>query len=144
MRSAGSRRLLLRRDFRAAKRLEKTPVAARLVFGLLMMVLVGTLLLRLPGMTTRPITWMEAAFTATSAVTVTGLSILTTSTDFTFRGQIVLLLLIQAGGVGFMALVALAMIILRRRITYQDRIALVNAMGLDQQRALMRFFGLSL
>ena len=144
LRSAGPRRLLLRRDFRAAKRLEKTPVAGRLVFGLLMMVLIGTLLLRLPGMTTRPITWMEAAFTATSAVTVTGLSILTTSTDFTFRGQVVLLLLIQAGGVGFMALVALAMIILRRRITYQDRIALVNAMGLDKQRAIMRFFGLSL
>lgn len=144
LRSTGQRALTLRRDGQAACRLERTSVAARLVFGLLMMVLIGTLALRLPGMTTRPITWMDAAFTATSAVTVTGLAVVTTSTDFTFLGQVVLLLLIQVGGVGFMAVVALAMIILGRRITYQDRIALVNAMGLDKQRAIMPFFSLSL
>ncbi len=108
------------------------------------MIGVGTLALKLPGMTTRPITWLDAMFTATSAVTVTGLSVLTTSTDFTILGQVVLLLLIQAGGVGFMALVALGLILLGRRISYHDRLALASAFGLGGQRSLMRYLSRSL
>ncbi|MFW6097565.1 MAG: potassium transporter TrkG, partial [Chloroflexota bacterium] len=76
------------------------PVALRLVVGLFILVIVGTLLLQLPGMTYgERLSFMEALFTATSAVTVTGLTVITASTDLTRSGQIVLLFLVQVGGV---------------------------------------------
>lgn len=55
---------------------------------------VGTLLLKLPIATTTPISWLDAAFTATSAMTVTGLVTLSTAYDFTYFGQVIIMLLI--------------------------------------------------
>ncbi len=111
--------------------LQNIPIPLRLVGGLALMILVGALLLMLPGMTTRPLTPMEAFFTATSAVTVTGLSVVPTSTSFTFLGQVTLLALIQFGGIGFITLVVLAMHLLGRYVSLMDRLALTKAMGLD-------------
>jgi hypothetical protein len=79
------------------------PAALRLVIGLAVLVAAGTSILMLPWMgTERPLTWNEALFTAVSALSVTGLSIITPVHDLSLAGQIVLLLLIQIGGVGFM------------------------------------------
>ena len=114
------------------------PVPLRLVSGLVLMIFVGTLLLLLPGMTTRPLSPMEALFTATSAVTVTGLSVIPTSTSFTFLGQIILLLLIQVGGVGFISLIVLAMHLLGRYVSLMDRLALTSAMGLDKPGQILQ------
>lgn len=110
----------------------RPPAAMRLVFGLAGMVAVGTLLLLLPGMTTRSITFMDAMFTATSAVTVTGLTVLNTSADFTFLGQSVLLALIQIGGLGFIVLFALTLRLLGRNISLLDRLALSAELGVDK------------
>ena len=67
-----------------------------------LLILTGMLLLKLPFSTTAPITWLQSLFTATSAVTVTGLVVLDTGTDFTLFGQLVIALLIQFGGIGLM------------------------------------------
>ncbi|WP_082074709.1 TrkH family potassium uptake protein [Martelella endophytica] len=70
-------------------------------------IVLGTIALKLPLATTSPITWSDAAFTATSAVTVTGLAVVDTGSHFTIFGQAVLLLLIQIGGLGLMTFAVL-------------------------------------
>jgi trk system potassium uptake protein len=123
---------------RQLKRRRPLPVAARLVLGLVLLISVGTLLLLLPGITTRSITFSDALFTTTSAATVTGLTVLTTSTDFTVAGQVVLLILIQLGGVGYMFLIALALQLLGRRVSLLDRLAVSTSLGLDKPAAILR------
>ncbi|HBG82650.1 MAG TPA: potassium transporter TrkH [Acinetobacter radioresistens] len=73
-----------------------------LALGFLSFILVGTLLLRLPISHHGHLSWMDALFTATSAVTITGLSTISVHDSLTGFGQTVLLLLIQSGGLGFM------------------------------------------
>ncbi|AXI00609.1 Ktr system potassium transporter B [Sporosarcina sp. PTS2304] len=85
-------------------------------------ILIGTLLLKLPFATKVPITWVQALFTATSATTVTGLSVFDISSTLTVFGEIVLLLLIQIGGVGLMAFAVAILIILGRKVGMKNRI----------------------
>ena len=113
------------------------PVPVRLVLGLGLLILMGTAVLLLPGMTTKKITLMEAFFTSTSAATVTGLSVLTTSTDFTVLGQVVLLILIQLGGMGFMALMVLALRLIGRKISLRNRIAVSGSVGVVDSTAVL-------
>lgn len=81
--------------------------AAELFVGsFLLLTVLGTLGLRsLPGLYHGPpLTWSDSAFTATSAVCVTGLIVVDTATHFTFAGQLYLLVLIQLGGLGMLTL----------------------------------------
>lgn len=83
--------------------------ARTLVFGFALLIAIGTLLLFSPGATranTPPLTFMQALFTATSAVCVTGLSVFDPGSTLSLYGQTVLLCLIQVGGLGFMTLTA--------------------------------------
>ena len=57
----------------------------------------------------RPISWLDAAFTSTSAACVTGLAVRSTEHDFSFVGQLVILLLIQLGGIGIMTVTTFIM-----------------------------------
>ena len=70
----------------------------------LLVVLIGTLLLATPLCSSSRVGLWEALFTATSAITVTGLSIIDIGTDLTTFGQVVLALMILAGGLGLMAI----------------------------------------
>jgi len=81
------------------------PLVLVLIYGTF--IVLGALALKLPVSTTSPITWSDAAFTATSAVTVTGLAVLDTGSDFTFFGQAVIAFLIQLGGLGLMTFAVL-------------------------------------
>jgi len=82
----------------------------------LLAILVGAGLLMLPPMHHGGVGPLEALFTATSAVCVTGLVVLDTGTQFTPAGQIVLLALIQLGGLGIMTFGVLALVLVGRRI----------------------------
>lgn len=85
----------------------------------------------LPVMSTeRPLTFIEALFTAVSALSVTGLSIITPGIDLSTAGQLMLLLLIQLGGVGYMVLAVTVFRMLGRQVTLADRLALQDALGL--------------
>ncbi|MCB0239058.1 MAG: potassium transporter, partial [Anaerolineae bacterium] len=118
------------------------PSALRLVVGLGALVLIGTLLLLLPGVaSTGHLSLGQAAFTATSAVSVTGLSVITPARDLTLFGQVVLLVLIQLGGVGFMVLAVSMQWLLGRKIGLADRLALQNSMGLQLPRAIVKTMG---
>ncbi|MDQ0341062.1 Trk-type K+ transport system membrane component [Caldalkalibacillus uzonensis] len=75
-----------------------------MILGFAAVILIGTVLLALPisSATSQSIGWLDALFTATSAVCVTGLVVLDTGSDFSVFGQLVIMLLIQVGGLGFM------------------------------------------
>lgn len=86
------------------------------------LILVGTLgLMFLPGLyVDKPLSWSDSLFTATSAVCVTGLAVADTATQFTFRGQLFLLLLIQLGGLGMLAFTSLVIQVLGFRLSLRS------------------------
>ncbi|ODP99658.1 MULTISPECIES: TrkH family potassium uptake protein [Salinivibrio] len=86
-----------------------------------LLILLGTCLLKLPVATTSPISWIQSLFTATSAVTVTGLVVVDTGTQFTMFGQTVIALLIQCGGLGLMTFAIVTLIALGGRIGFLQR-----------------------
>lgn len=71
------------------------------------LILLGAAILKLPVSHTVPITWSDAIFTSTSAVTVTGLVVIDTGADLTLFGQMVVAFLIQMGGLGLMTFAVL-------------------------------------
>jgi len=100
-----------------------------LVLGFLALIIIGTVLLTLPVSTYQGISILDALFTATSAVCVTGLVVQDTGTFFTPFGQAVILLLIQVGGLGFMTAGTLIFIILGKRITLKERLVIQEALN---------------
>lgn len=115
----------------------RVPISLQLVTGLFILVAIGTGLLLIPGMTYEPISVTTALFTATSAATVTGLSLIPTVTTFTLPGLIVLLFLIQIGGVGLIVTVMFFFRILGRQIGLMDRLAVTSALRLDSPAKIM-------
>ena len=84
----------------------------------------GAALLKLPFAANVAISWSDAAFTATSAVTVTGLVVLDTGRDFTLFGQAVIMVLIQLGGLGLMTFAVLMLSMLGLPVGMTHRIFL--------------------
>ncbi|TAE88124.1 MAG: hypothetical protein EAZ71_05595 [Verrucomicrobia bacterium] len=97
-----------------------------LILSFLAIIVVGTLLLKMPRCTVEGVTcsWLDAAFTSTSAVCVTGLAVQNTATFFSPTGQVVILLLIQIGGLGIMTLAFFAAVVLFEGISLHDRLLL--------------------
>jgi trk system potassium uptake protein len=100
--------------------------ARAIVAGFLGAILVGTLLLRLPiaHAGDAHVGWLDALFTATSAVCVTGLVVLDTGSAWSVVGQVVILLLIKAGGLGILSLGALLALATGRRLGFGQRLGL--------------------
>jgi trk system potassium uptake protein TrkH len=100
------------------------PPSGVLVLTYLALVAVGTALLMLPGATRESITWSDALFTATSAVTVTGLVVVDTGGAFTLLGQVIILLLIQLGGLGIVTFAVLILSMLGLPMSLSHRLFL--------------------
>lgn len=99
-----------------------------LIGGFAGVIVVGTLLLLLPWSQTRgEVGFVDALFTSTSAVCVTGLIVVDTATAYTCFGQTVILALIQIGGLGIMTFAALAYLMLGRRLSLASQAALHDA-----------------
>ena len=103
----------------------------------------GGMLLVLPGATTHVggIGFIDALFTAVSATCVTGLTVLDTARDFTMTGQLVILLLIQVGGLGIMTFSAAALVLLARRMSYRAEATAADLIGADDVAGLGRALG---
>ena len=97
------------------------------ILSFLLLIVIGTLLLKLPWITCsgQPIAWVDAAFTATSAVCVTGLTTIPVSA-FNLGGQLIILMLIQAGGLGIMTLSVYIMLMLGRNISLSNTLMVSN------------------
>ena len=115
--------------------------------GFFLLILLGGVLLSLPlsTITGESIGLPAGLFTATSAVCVTGLVVVDTGTTFSLFGQIVLLLLIQTGGLGFMVFATMVMAALGKRITLRDRLLMresLNTSTLSGLARLILWYGL--
>jgi trk system potassium uptake protein len=120
------------RFFRARARFRGLAIPAQLVLALAGLILVGAALLKIPGMTVQPISWLDAFFTATSAASVTGLVVFNTATTFTPAGQLVILLLVQLGGAGLIVMWVSLIYLLRRRVSHESRLAVLRSLGFER------------
>lgn len=110
-----------------------------LALGLFLLILAGSILLSLPiSSRGAPVPFLNALFTSSSASCVTGLILYDTYSQFTLFGQIVILLLIQAGGLGFMMIASLVSILLGRRIGLYERSILMESVGALQIGGIVR------
>lgn len=116
---------------------------AAMCLGFLALILAGSLALMLPAAsaTGRSIGAFNALFTATSAVCVTGLVVLDTGTAFSPVGQVILLLLIQIGGLGFMVFSTMGMAALGRRITLRSRLLMRESFNTPTMSGLVKLIG---
>ena len=111
-----------------------------LSLGYLIVILTGSLLLMLPFATRdgQSTSYVNALFTATSATCVTGLVPYDTNTHWTLFGQIVIICLIQTGGLGFMTFVSVVFSALRRNLGLYERKALMQSAGEEQLSGIRR------
>ncbi|MCM1065707.1 MAG: Trk family potassium uptake protein [Eubacterium sp.] len=108
--------------------------------GYLAIILVGTILLMLPAATkgTGSTGLSDCFFTATSATCVTGLVRYDTFTHWTLFGQLVILALIQIGGIGFMTVAILVMVLTKRKIHLSQRSLMQNSISAPQIGGIVR------
>ena len=111
-----------------------------IALGFLTVILVGTLLLMLP-VASADGTWTpftDALFSAATSVCVTGLTVVSTANHWSLFGQIIILLLIQLGGMGVVTMMMMTMLIFHRRIGMKNRILLQTAYGWDSLHQIVR------
>lgn len=106
--------------------------------GFLGIIFLGGLLLYLPVSNTRPIAFTDALFTSVTSVCVTGLVTVTPASQFTVFGKIILLILIQIGGLGVIACAVLFFFLLRRKIGLRERVMIQEAYGARQLGGIVR------
>ena len=106
-----------------------------------MLIFVGAGLLMLPFSTAPGVElgFLDALFTATSAVCVTGLIVMDTPHDFSLFGQIIILLLIQIGGLGYALMATLILLMLGGRIGLRDRMMLAETLNTFDMLGSVRF-----
>ena len=111
-----------------------------LVLSFTALIASGAILLRLPISAARdPLSLVDALFTATSAVCVTGLIVVDTPNDLTVFGQLVVLVLIQLGGLGYMAITTVVGVALGRQLSLHERLTLQEALNVQTMEGLARF-----
>ncbi len=104
-----------------------------IAIGFLLIILTGTILLMLP-ISSRDRTFtspLDAGFTAVSATCVTGLVTVDTATHWSIFGQIVIITMIQIGGLGFMSLAVLLSLIIKRAVTPKERMLVAMSYNID-------------
>lgn len=110
-----------------------------LAIGFLGTIFIGGVLLWLPVSNTRPITFLDALFTSVTAVCVTGLVTVVPAVQFTLMGKVILLILIQIGGLGVIACVTGFFIILRRKITVRERVIIQETYNMEHLSGMVAF-----
>ena len=103
-------------------RLNERP-ALSIISSFFAVIMLGTLLLMLPFSTTAPgsMRFIDAWFTSTSAVCVTGLIVVDTATAFSTAGQVIILILIQIGGLGIMIMTYFSRFVLGRKVSLEEK-----------------------
>lgn len=103
-------------------------------------ILTGTLLLTLPAASRDGVScgFRPALFTATSATCVTGLILFDTWSQWSAFGQMVILCLIEVGGLGFMSVAAMAMFFLRKKVGLRQRMIMTQALSLDDMDGVVK------
>lgn len=100
-----------------------------IVLGFLAVILIGTFLLWLPISSHDGVRLIDALFIATSATCVTGLSTVTTAECWTLFGQMIILFMIQIGGLGFMTFISLTTIVAKKQVSLRQRKLFMQSAG---------------
>ncbi len=111
----------------------KNKPAKILVYGFFTIIIIGAILLSMPFSSASGefTPFVDALFTSTSAVCVTGLAVVTTSEYWSTIGHIIIIILIQIGGLGIMTIATVGTIFAGRRITLKGRIAMKDSLNVD-------------
>ena len=112
-----------------------------IMLSFLLVILVGSLLLSLPisSASGKAVPYLDALFTATTATCVTGLVTVPTVTTWSLFGHIVILVLIQIGGLGVITIMSAIMILLQKRMGINNRLLLQDAFNLNSLSGIVRF-----
>jgi len=110
-----------------------------LVFGFTAVILVGTLLLSMPfaSVDGRSTGFLNALFTATSAVCVTGLVVVDTGSYWSTAGQVIILLLIQVGGLGFMTAGTFFLLLMGKKIGLRTRLVMQASLNQNSLQGIV-------
>lgn len=112
----------------------------RIIFGFLVVIIIGTLLLSLPIATTdKSCDIMTALFTATTSVCVTGLVVVDTFAHWTLFGKIVILCLIQLGGLGVVVFTSSLLLVFGKKVTLKKRVTIQDAFNLNNMQGMVVF-----
>lgn len=131
---------------RLKKYLEDNPPLV-LILSFLVLIVVGSLLLSLPiSQNATKVPYIDCLFTATSSVCVTGLVTVATYSTWSFFGKLIIIILIQMGGLGFMTFATLIALVMGRRITLKDRLIIkeqTNSIDMQGMVKLIRYILIS-
>lgn len=132
--------LIISEVYKLMKVIDSVKMSPLLLFALsfLVIILFGSGLLMMPSAHTVPISYLDALFTSTSAVCVTGLVVVNTSTTFTLLGKIIILLLIQIGGLGIMAFTGFFSYAFTGSVSFRDRLMLKDMVSADTLGGIFR------
>lgn len=111
-----------------------------LVSGFVSLIAIGMALLKLPiavhdGV---QLSWVDALFTATSALCVTGLTVVDTQMTYTMFGECVIMALVQIGGIGFMTVATMFYLMIGKRISLKERLILQESMNTNSMEGIVR------
>lgn len=111
-----------------------------IVLGFAMTILLGGILLNLPvaSQKNQSVGFLNAIFTATSAVCVTGLSVVDTGTYWSVFGKVVIITLIQIGGIGFMSMATLFYFVIGKKISLKERLVIQESLNQYDLSGLVR------
>ena len=112
-----------------------------IMLSFLAVILLGSLVLSLPVSSAdgQPVLYLDALFTATTATCVTGLVTVPTFSTWSLFGQIVILILIQIGGLGVITIISAVMIMLNKHMGFGNRLLLQDAFNLNSLSGVVRF-----
>ena len=112
-----------------------------LMFGFAAVIFLGAVILNLPvsSASGQSPGFLNCLFTATSSVCVTGLVVVDTGTYWSLFGQIVIILLIQIGGLGFMSLMTIFFVLAGKRITIKNRLLIQSSVNSDRVQGVVKF-----
>jgi len=127
----------LHRLFRVVNSLRMSP-ASLFALSFLVLILAGSGLLMMPNARVEPISYLDALFTSASAVCVTGLVVVDTSAAFTDLGKIIILILIQVGGLGIMTFTGFFSYIFTGSASYKDRFLLKEMLSAETMSSLFK------
>ncbi|MBR2371318.1 MAG: Trk family potassium uptake protein, partial [Clostridia bacterium] len=115
---------------KAKKRRPFAPTV-KIAVGYLLLIAAGAAILLLPFATweNKSIGLTTALFTSTSAVCVTGLTVVDTFTTFSWFGQAVIFVLIQMGGLGFMTMAAIILLLLGKKLSLKDKFSIAESLN---------------
>jgi len=123
-------------------KIKKTKLAPTqvLMLGFAVLIIIGAILLNLPiaSVSRTSIGFLDALFTSTSAVCVTGLVVVDTGTHWSAFGKTVILILIQIGGLGFMTMGTMIVMLLGKKISLKDRLVMKEALNRNELSGVVK------